>query len=109
MAYAAGAVHCEMSRGLGSLASIATTAPLVGFFGTVLGTFNSFRGCAGSRSSCLAALAYYLSEAIVPTALGLFVAILASLCYHHLRTEMDWFDAEMQTTAIDLVSTSIDA
>jgi biopolymer transport protein ExbB/TolQ len=100
----AAVVHGEMKRGLNSLATIASTAPWVGLFGTILGIANSFPGCSGERSTCMAAIAERLSESFVPTALGLLVAIPALWCYKYLRTELGAFDIEMENVSVGLVN-----
>ncbi len=75
MRRAARVAHTDMSRGLYSLATIASVAPLLGLSGTILGILNSFPGCGAERSTCMAAMAERLSWSLVPTALGLFVAV----------------------------------
>jgi biopolymer transport protein ExbB len=68
-------VHVEMKRSLCGLANIASTAPFVGLFGTVIGILNAFKGCGMARAACMAATAGAISEALVTTALGLLVAV----------------------------------
>src|SRR3990170_717829 len=68
-------VHAELKRGLSGLATIGATAPFVGLFGTVVGIINAFKGIAAEKATGLAAVAGGISEALVATALGLFVAI----------------------------------
>lgn len=97
-------VHGELRRGLDILASISTTAPLVGAFGTVLGIEDSFVGCGAARSVCMAAIFERLSEALLPTALGLLVALLTVWCYRYLSSELEAFDLEMENEALKLVS-----
>lgn len=92
-----------MKRGVSSLASIAATAPFVGFFGTVLGVFGSFRGLANERASFMRILAKYLSEALAPTALGLFVGVLAFCLYRYLSTRLENFDIEMRNASLELM------
>jgi biopolymer transport protein ExbB/TolQ len=89
-------VHRRMTRGLCGLATVAATAPFVGMIGTCWGVVNSFPGCGGNKSTCMAAVAALLSESIMPAALGLAVAITASWGYKHLNGRMADFDAEMQ-------------
>ena len=72
---AASDIHNQMKRGLACLALISATAPLVGFFGTVLGLFNSFPGYGTSKSVIIGMTAGYLSESMVPTLMALGVAI----------------------------------
>ena len=68
-------VHAELKRGLSGLATIGSTAPFVGLFGTVVGIINAFKGISTEKSTGLAAVAGGISEALVTTAIGLFVAI----------------------------------
>jgi biopolymer transport protein TolQ len=93
-----------MKRGLNSLASIAATAPFVGVFGTVLGIFNTFRGFGTEKSTIMAWTAKYLSDAMVPTALGLAVAIVASCFYKSLQARLENFDIEMKNASLELTN-----
>ena len=68
-------VHAELKRGVSSLATIGSTAPFVGLFGTVVGIINAFKGISTEKSTGLGAVAGGISEALVTTAVGLFVAI----------------------------------
>src|ERR1700689_4303467 len=68
-------VHAELKRGLGGLATIGSTAPFVGLFGTVFGIMNAFGSIATQKATGLGAVAGGISEALVTTAIGLFVAI----------------------------------
>src|SRR5246500_5685438 len=72
-------VHAELKRGLGGLATIGSTAPFVGLFGTVVGILNAFNGIAKEKATGLAAVAGGISEALVTTAMGLLVAIRRSM------------------------------
>jgi len=64
-------VHAEMKRGLSGLATIGSTAPFVGLFGTVMGIINAFKGISASKATGLSAVAGGIAEALVTTALGL--------------------------------------
>lgn len=72
----ASAISFKLKRGIGSLATISATAIFIGLFGTVLGIFNAFRPI-GSRSAQIALTAEAIAQSLVPTLLGLFVAITA--------------------------------
>jgi len=93
-----------MQRGLRSLASVASTAPWVGLFGTVLGIHNSFGGFNGSKESLMAAIFEGLSQALVPAALGLIVALVAMWCYKYLLTEVEAFDSDMENASLQLIN-----
>lgn len=80
--------HIELGRGLTSLATISTIAPWLGIFATVDGIIGSFRGVTGDRTSAMAALAGFLSEAIWPAAMGLAVGILAFVIHRVLNQQL---------------------
>src|SRR5262245_43286006 len=73
----------EMRRGPGTLATIGSTAPFIGLFGTVVGIINAFRGIAATGSGGMAAVSGGIAEALVATALGIFVAIPAVVAFNH--------------------------
>ena len=98
----AAVIHLQMRRGLSSLATIASVAPLIGLFATVCGIVSSFHGGIGEKAAAMAALAQRLSESIAPVALSLLVAIPALWCYRYLTIETEAFDREMQIAIIDL-------
>ena len=102
-ARSASLVHREMKRGLNSLASIAATAPLVGFFGTLMGMFRAFSGGSTERTTLMQAYAKYLSESLIPTAIGLSVAVLAFCFYRYLSARLENFHVEMQNASLELV------
>jgi biopolymer transport protein ExbB/TolQ len=98
-------IHAEMKRGLGSLATIASTTPFVGLFGTVVGIMNAlYRGCGAPRAVCMAAAANGISEALISTALGLLVAVLASWSYNYFTSVLETFDIETVNSAMELAS-----
>lgn len=72
---AASSVLIHLKRGLTGLATIASLAPFVGLFGTVLGIMNSFHAIGGSRADGIHQVAQGISESLATTALGLLVAI----------------------------------
>src|SRR6478672_12154046 len=63
-------VHAELKRGVSSLATIGSTAPFVGLFGTVVGIMNAFKGISETKAAGLASVAGGISEALVTTAIG---------------------------------------
>src|ERR1700729_4078864 len=79
-------VHAELKRGISSLATIGSSAPFVGLFGTVLGIINAFKGISQEKSTGLGAVAGGISEALVTTAVGLFVAIPAVMVFNYFST-----------------------
>lgn len=97
-------IHAEMKRGLGVLATIASTAPFVGLFGTVIGLMNAFKGCGAEKAVCMAATVSGISEALVSTALGLFVAVPASWSYNYFTSSLETFDIETANSSMELAS-----
>ena len=72
----------RLSRGTGLLASIGSTAPFVGLFGTVWGIMNAFIGISESQTTNLAVVAPGIAEALLATAIGLVAAIPAVIIYN---------------------------
>ena len=93
----------EMKKGLGNLATISTTAPFVGLFGTVVGIINAFRGMALSGSGGLGAVSAGIAEALATTALGLFVAVPAVWMYNYFLNKVERFQVEMSNSSSQLV------
>jgi biopolymer transport protein ExbB len=100
---AAAIVHAEMKRGVSSLATIGSTAPFVGLFGTVLGIIHAFQGISAQKSTGLAAVAGGIAEALVTTAMGLFVAIPAVWVYNYFTSKIEGFDVEMDNSSSELI------
>jgi biopolymer transport protein ExbB/biopolymer transport protein TolQ len=96
-------VHAELKRGISSLATIGSTAPFVGLFGTVLGIIHAFQGISSSKSTGLGAVAGGIAEALVTTAIGLFVAIPAVWLYNYFTNKIEGFDVEMDNSSSELV------
>jgi biopolymer transport protein ExbB len=96
-------VHAELKRGISSLATIGSTAPFVGLFGTVIGIINAFRGIASEKSAGLGAVSAGISEALVTTAVGLFVAIPAVWMFNYFNSKLEAFDVEMGNSSSELI------
>ena len=96
-------VHAELERGLSGLATIGSTAPFVGLFGTVFGIINAFRGMKNAETAGIAAVAGGISEALVTTALGLAVAIPAVMMFNYLTGRVEAFDVEMDNSSSELI------
>jgi biopolymer transport protein ExbB len=96
-------VHAELKRGLGGLATIGSTAPFVGLFGTVVGILNAFKGISQEKATGLAAVAGGIAEALVTTAVGLFVAIPAVMMFNYLTGRVEAFDVEMDNSSSELI------
>ncbi|MCH6552662.1 MAG: MotA/TolQ/ExbB proton channel family protein [Acidobacteria bacterium] len=97
-------VHAELKRGLGGLATIGATAPFVGLFGTVVGIINAFKGIAEAKATGLSAVAGGIAEALVATALGLFVAVPAVWAYNYFAGKIESFDVEMDNSSKELIN-----
>lgn len=93
----------EFKRGLGGLATVGATAPFVGLFGTTVGIINAFQGMTAGESTGLAAVAGGISEALVATAMGLFVAVPAVWMYNYFTTKIDSFVVEMDNSSSELI------
>jgi len=96
-------VHAELKRGISTLATIGSSAPFVGLLGTVVGIINAFKGISQEKSTGLGAVAGGISEALVTTALGLFVAIPAVWVYNYFSARLEALDVEMGNSSSELV------
>lgn len=96
-------VHAELKRGVGGLATIGSTAPFVGLFGTTVGIINAFAGISSEKSTGLGAVAGGISEALVTTAIGLFVAIPAVWMFNVFTARIEAFDVEMGNSSSELI------
>jgi len=97
-------VHAEMKRMLNGLATIGSTAPFVGLFGTVVGIINAFKGIATQKATGLSAVAGGIAEALITTALGLFVAVPAVWAFNYFTNKVEAFDVEMDNSSMELVN-----
>lgn len=93
----------EMKKGLSTLGTIATTAPFIGLFGTIFGIINAFRGMALTGSGGIGAVAAGIAEALVATALGIGVAVIAFWCFNYLNKKIDDIDGEMSNTSSEII------
>ena len=93
----------DLKKGMGSLATIGATAVFVGLLGTTLGVINAFQGIAATGSGGLRAVSAGIAEALVGTAVGLFVAIPAVWFYNALTTKIEFFSVEMDNSSSELV------
>src|SRR6476619_1126542 len=91
----------ELKENLGVLATIGATAPFVGLFGTVIGIINAFSKMATSGGG-IASVSAGISEALVTTAFGLFVAIPAVWAYNYFQNRIDRFTVEMSNSGSEM-------
>ncbi len=94
----------QMKRGLGFLATIGSTSPFIGLFGTVVGIINAFRSIAATGSGGMSVVSGGIAEALVSTALGIFVAIPAVMAYNHFTGKIEIFHVEMNRASSQLVN-----
>jgi biopolymer transport protein ExbB/TolQ len=94
----------ELKRGLGLLATIGSTAPFIGLFGTVVGIINAFRSIAATGSGGMSVVSGGIAEALVSTALGIFVAIPAVVAFNHFTGKLEAFHVEMNRASSQLLN-----
>jgi biopolymer transport protein ExbB len=94
----------DLRKGLSALATIGSTAPFVGLFGTTFGIINSFQGMAREASGGLGAVAGGIAEALVTTAVGIGVAIVAVLLYNYFTATVEGFEVDTQESAGEVVA-----
>ena len=104
MERSAARAHLDLKRRLVYLATIASIAPFLGIFATLLQIADTLRGESGSRLTIYFFTMHWLSEALVPTALSLLVAVPASWSYRHFSNQAEIFKAEMKNTSLELLN-----
>jgi biopolymer transport protein ExbB/biopolymer transport protein TolQ len=94
----------ELSRGVGSLATIATTSPFIGLFGTVVGIVHAFRDIAASQGvGGMTTVSQGIAEALLTTALGLVVAVPAAWMFNYLSQRIQGYSLEMENSSSELI------
>jgi biopolymer transport protein ExbB/biopolymer transport protein TolQ len=93
----------DLKKGIVGLATIGATAPFVGLLGTVIGVIVAFVGIASTGSGGIGAVSAGIAEALVETALGLFVAIPAVWFYNYLSNRLEYFNVEMDNSSSEMV------
>ena len=76
----------------------------MGLLGTVVGIINAFKGIATQKATGLSAVAGGISEALVTTALGLFVAVPAVWAYNYFTNKVEAYDVEMDNSSMELIN-----
>ena len=104
LARTAAQTAAELSRGVASLATIATTAPFIGLFGTVIGIVHAFRdiAAAGGQSD-FGMVSGGIAEALLTTALGLVVAVPAAWMFNVLSQKIQRLGLEMESSSSELI------
>ena len=87
----------RLERSLPFLATVGSTSPYVGLFGTVWGIMNSFRALGNVKQATLAMVAPGIAEALVATAMGLFAAIPAVIGYNRYATDLERLVSRYET------------
>ena len=87
----------KISKGFTFLATVGSTAPFIGLFGTVWGIMNSFKSIAIAQNTNLAVVAPGIAEALFATALGLFVAIPAVVAYNKISNDISKYFISLET------------
>ncbi|MEK9945676.1 MAG: protein TolQ [Alphaproteobacteria bacterium] len=86
----------RLERYLGFLATVGSTAPFIGLFGTVWGIMNSFQSIAVSKNTSLAVVAPGIAEALFATAFGLVAAIPAVVAYNKFSSDLNRFSGRLE-------------
>lgn len=94
----------DLKKGLGGLATIASAAPFVGLFGTVIGIINVFATMKIDGGGGISAVAGGIGEALITTAFGLLVAIPAVMVFNYFTNAIDSFVVDMNETSSELIS-----
>jgi biopolymer transport protein ExbB/TolQ len=93
----------EFRRGLNGLATIGSTGPFVGLFGTVFGVITAFQGMATAGSAGIGAVAAGIAEALITTGFGILVAVIAVMFFNFLLNKVDIFTGEMANASSELI------
>jgi len=96
MAVTVGREMERLERFMAYLATVGSTAPFVGLFGTVWGIMNSFQSIAASKNTSLAVVAPGIAEALFATAVGLVAAIPAVVAYNKLSTDFGRYAGRLE-------------
>lgn len=94
-----------LERNLIALSTIASIATMVGLLGTVIGMIRSFKAMATIGAPDAIQLATGISEALINTAGGLFLAIVAIVAYNYFTARAEWFSHMIEETAFDVLET----
>jgi biopolymer transport protein ExbB len=93
-----------MRKGLAALATVGSTAPFVGLFGTTFGIINSFQGMAKEGGGGLGSIAAGIAEALLTTAVGIGVAIIAVLIYNYFTAKVENLEVDAHESAGEVVA-----
>jgi biopolymer transport protein ExbB/biopolymer transport protein TolQ len=93
----------EFKRGMSTLATIGSTGPFVGLFGTVFGIINAFKSMSISGSGGLGTVSAGIAEALITTGFGILVAVIAVWFFNALLNKVDIFTGEMANASSELI------
>ena len=91
----------KLERYMDFLATVGSTAPFIGLFGTVWGIMNSFQSIAASKNASLAVVAPGIAEALFATALGLVAAIPAVIAYNKLSGDLNRYEGRLDAFSVE--------
>ena len=94
----------ELETNLSFLATVGSTSPYVGLFGTVWGIMNSFRSLGAAQQATIASVAPGIAEALIATAMGLFAAIPAVIAYNRFSNRVERLVSRYETFAEEFIS-----
>ena len=94
----------RLSGGMQFLASVGSTGPFIGLFGTVYGIMNSFIGIANTNTTNLAVVAPGIAEALLATGIGLFAAIPAVIFYNYFQTRISAYGTRSEGFVAELMN-----
>jgi biopolymer transport protein ExbB/biopolymer transport protein TolQ len=98
----------DLRRGIGSLATIATTAPFIGLFGTVVGIMHAFQSIGQAGGGGFNTVSQGIAEALATTAFGLVVAIPAAWMFNYLTQRVERLQVEMANSSSELMDFFLD-
>ena len=94
----------RVRKNINFLATVASTAPFIGLFGTVWGIMNSFSAIVGAQNTNLAVVAPGISEALFATAVGLFSAIPALIFYNYFVNQLNLYNSRVEDFCIEIIN-----
>ena len=98
----------QLSRKLSALATLASTTPFIGLFGTVLGVMRAFADLSLASGAGASVVAKGISEALINTAAGLFVAVPALVAYNYFLSKVNFFTKDLEYLAQELIAAKIE-
>ena len=94
----------KVRKNINFLATVASSTPFIGLFGTIWGIMNSFSAIVGSQNTSLAVVAPGISEALFATAVGLFSAIPALVFYNYFVNKLNMYNSRVEDFSIEIIN-----